>query len=267
MNTAAILAELETIKVARDRLEGFFRSAATQVAPQPPPAAPAPPERAPEGGLSEPAKFYAAIDASDGIFGGKLTPGQFAGIEADLKMGAGRLPLSWMAYGLATDYHETSHTMQPIRERGNGDGPDADGWDDYLERYDTGRLAANLGNTPEADGDGVLFSGRGKPQVTGARNYKFATKRLRELGFLTADEDLFKTPDLMLRMDIATAALIFGMLEGWYTGKTFNHFLKSPASLQQFVNARPIINGTDRALLIAKVAMIFQAALQAGGWR
>ncbi len=37
--------------------------------------------------------------------------------------------------------------------------------------YDTGRLAAKLGNTPERDGDGQRFKGRGLIQLTGRSNY------------------------------------------------------------------------------------------------
>ena len=37
--------------------------------------------------------------------------------------------------------------------------------------YDTGKLAERLGNTPEKDGDGQKYKGRGFIQLTGFQNY------------------------------------------------------------------------------------------------
>lgn len=268
MSDARTLHEIaERLRQDAATLDAWGAASAPPQTPSEPPAETRPPIVPPAGkGLQNAPAFFSSLRGSNVVFGGRLTASQVAGCERLCAMGAGVLPLSWMAYVLASAYHEGGHTMQPIRERGSGDGPDADVWDDYLERYDTGRLAAILGNTPEADGDGILFAGKGDIMITGRRNYAFATKRLRELGFLRADEDLTATPDLALRGDVSAAIAVFGCKEGWFTGETLREYLLNPATLKQFTAARAIVNGSDRAALIAGYAVAFQEALTAGGW-
>jgi putative chitinase len=57
------------------------------------------------------------------------------------------------------------------------------------EAYDTGDLAKRLGNTPDPDGDGQRFKGRGLIQITGRANYSRCGDALG-LNLLTYPETL-----------------------------------------------------------------------------
>ena len=67
-------------------------------------------------------------------------------------------PLRWAHY-LAQVAHESAQ-FRYTKELASG------------AAYDTGRLARQLGNTPERDGDGQRFKGRGLIQLTGRANYE-----------------------------------------------------------------------------------------------
>jgi putative chitinase len=186
------------------------------------------------------------------ILGPDLSTDEVEGCEAILAAMAGA-PVAYTAYALATAFHETNHTMQPVKELGGYR---------YLAKYDTGKLAAALGNTPEADGDGQLYAGRGYVQLTGKANYEKAGSKLN-LPLLT-------NPDFALRPHLAAKIMRQGMEEGWFTGKSFKSYLPIGASgalLDEFRAARRIINGTDRANLIAGYAINFQLALFKGQWQ
>jgi hypothetical protein len=149
------------------------------------------------------------------------------------------------AYILATAYHETAGTMQPIRERG---GPA------YLTRlYDiAGRDPARArahGNT--SPGDGLRYAGRGFVQLTWKTNYA-------RVGALLGRE-LVAEPDLALDPAIAAAILVRGMLEGWFTGRRLPEFVDG--AKRDFVQARRVVNGLDRAETIAGLAEAMLAAL------
>ena len=73
-----------------------------------------------------------------------------------------------MAAFLAQVGHESGQLLY-VRELGN---------DAYLAKYDTGRLAERLGNTPAADGDGQRYRGRGLIQITGRDNYESCSEAL-----------------------------------------------------------------------------------------
>lgn len=181
------------------------------------------------------AKFFDGVRGRP--FGGKLRQGQVDGcntlIAAFERAG---WPVEHATYGLATAFHETAATMQPIAEDGRGKG----------RKYGVkGR-------------HGQVAYGRGYVQLTWDYNYEKADDELGLGGALTADYDL------ALRPDIAADIMVRGMQEGWFTGKANRTYLdKSPPD---YVNARRIINGTDKASLIAGYAREFEAALRAAAY-
>ena len=192
--------------------------------------------------MPNPEGFFANVRG----IAGKLSQQQVESINAILKAGS-HWPLGWMAYALATAWHESR--LEPVFEKGGRK---------YLSKYDTGRLARILGNTPEADGDGILYAGRGFVQLTGRRNYGHAGA---ELGL-----DLLNYPDLALEIPTAAKILVWGMEGGEFTGRKLADYIIGNGNHDAFVRARRIINGTDRAELIADHADRFADALMEGGW-
>lgn len=145
----------------------------------------------------------------------------------------------WFGYMLATTWHESGHTFKPIKEKGGNA---------YFMRYE-GRK--DLGNTQP--GDGPRFAGRGYAQSTGRRNYEKlsaawnAAHPDRAVDFVT-------NPDLLLDPEYAYFALSFAMRTGLYTGKKLSDYIHDDTC--DTVHARKIINGLDRAELIAGYANI-----------
>ena len=178
---------------------------------------------------------------------GKLTSTQVQGIER-LVLKATQCSYDYpeAAYLLATVYHETDKQMQPIMEYGN---------QKYFSKYDTGALAKRLGNTPEADGDGHKYRGRGDIQITGYDNYLRFGKLL--------GVDLVGNPDLALDKDISADIACLGMQRGLFTGVGFHKGRKVyKYDVASYTKARSIINGTDKASTIAGYALIFERALR-----
>lgn len=174
----------------------------------------------------------AFFDAIRSMFGGKLTQDQVDGMTLILRE-AKSLPVTHQAYLLATTFHETNRTMAPIYE---------DGRRSYFNKYERGtKLGAVLGNT-EA-GDGYKYRGRGFVQLTGRVNYRRA--------------GLVDKPDEALKPAVAAAVLVIGCTEGWFTGRTLADYLPG-----DYVNARQVVNGTDKAQTIAGYARQFESALR-----
>ena len=176
---------------------------------------------------------------------GKLTQDQVDGINFLVATFDADKTITYpqAAYMLATAWHETAQKMQPITEYGSVK---------YFDKYDTGALAKRLGNTPALEGDGFKYRGRGYTQITGTDNYKRVGKAL--------GIDLFKNPDLALNPDIAVKIMIYCMKNGVFTGKKLSDYINT--STKNYLSARRIINGTDRAEKVANYAVIFEKALR-----
>lgn len=122
------------------------------------------------------------------------------------------------------------------------------GGDNYLSKYDTGRLAKMLGNTPEADGDGQLYKGRGLIQITGLYNYKRCGEALQL--------DLVKRPQLLEEPRHAVTSACW-----FWADKKLNRF----ADTNQITACTRIINGgtnglEDRKQYWARLKLAFSIA-------
>ena len=168
---------------------------------------------------------------------GRMSQSQVEGLNSLLDAVGGCL-INEAAYMLATAYHETAHTMQPIEEYGKGRGRD------YGKRL-------KMSRKPYSD-TLPLYYGRGYVQLTWYENYD---KAGRLLGI-----DLLNKPELALDAAIAAKIMREGMIEGWFTGKKLNDYVGLRTA--DYVGARRIINGTDKANLIAGYAVAFELALR-----
>jgi putative chitinase len=212
---------------------------------------------------------------------------QVRGTEAILDAMAGE-PVAWVAYALATAWHETGAKMLPNVESLNysvsgllntfgrhristadaerlGRKPGEKALSQERQRQLANILyggewgRTNLGNT--GPDDGWLFRGRGLAHDTGRRNYTLSGQ--------AAGVDLISRPDKLLDLDVAVKVLVSGMHSGRYTGHGFIRHLPTigTATAAQFGQARRIINGMDKAAQIAAHALAFQGALRVAGWR
>lgn len=189
-------------------------------------------------------KFFFSIRQS--LFKTGLKQKQVEGIDAILDRweASGLTDLRWLAYILATVFHETAKTMQPIEEYGKG------------KNYKYGKKIKRSGityNLPDK-----IYYGRGYVQLTWYENYETMG---RLLGI-----DLLNNPDLALHPGIAADIMFEGMTKGNsnfgdFTGKSLEHYFNDKK--EDWVNARRIINGTDKAELIAGYGKKFMAGLMA----
>jgi hypothetical protein len=186
------------------------------------------------------------------LFDGGLKQSQVDGLTAILDRWEGKMPGEddrWLAYMLGTAHHETGRTMQPVRETFAATDDRAIA---ILERaYAAGKLTWVKTPYWRKDEAGRSWLGRGLVQLTHKTNYE---KMARETGI-----DLVARPDRAMEPDIAVAIMFTGMIKGSFTGhKLADHF--SPVK-ENWRNARRIINGIERADLVASYAKAYYSAI------
>ena len=171
-----------------------------------------------------------------------LTTQNVAGTEKVLDYAEARgTETNDLAYISATSWWETAQTMHPVKEA-------------FWNSEDWRRK--NLRYYP--------WYGRGLIQTTWEDNYRRMGSRI--------GVDLTENPDLLLEWKYALPALFIGMAEGLYTGKSLDDYIdgkdeNDKEDLREFANARRIVNGTDRQVEIAKIALNFEHALRAAEYK
>lgn len=189
------------------------------------------------------AAFFDAVRES--VFGGSISQPQVDGIntiaEAWKKYGDG--DNRKLAYLLGTTFHETARTMQPVRETLAK--TDAKAKELLTKAWKSGSLKVSK------DYWSGGWMGRGYVQLTHKENYERAGK---ELGV-----DLVGNPSLAMDPKIAAAILIKGSMEGWFTTRKLGTYINQGGA--DYINARRVVNGTDRAEKIAEYATAFYRAL------
>jgi predicted chitinase len=159
------------------------------------------------------------------LFDGKLKANTRASLGQILDYWEAKTPKDdtrWLAYALATAHHETDRTFGPIREYGKGKG----------KKYSP-------------------YYGRGLVQLTWDYNYK---KMSPVVGV-----DLVKNPDRALDLKNAIPIMFVGMKRGIFTGKKFADYFDG--AKEKWVDARRIINGLDKANLIAGYAQKYYGTI------
>lgn len=145
-----------------------------------------------------------------------------------------------LAYILATAYWETGRTMHPVREAYWL----SEGWRKRNLRY-------------------YPWYGRGLIQVTWKTNYEKMGRELGDVNMFTAD------PNKMLEWKYALPCLFVGMEKGLYTGKDLDDYLpgNNQAEFEHYKRARRIVNGTDKASTIARIAVKIENSLRYAGYK
>jgi hypothetical protein len=182
-------------------------------------------------------------------FGNRLTQQQVDGMNAILDLWTAEYAdqdIRWLAYILATAFHETGGRMVAVREG--------------FARTDAGarRIVGNRRYGRSVGPYGHAYYGRGHVQLTWMTNYQ---KMGDILGI-----DLVANPDLALDPTVSVRILFEGMMDarsgvGDFTEKALDDYFNETTDDPE--GARRIVNGTDKKSLIASYHRNFLDSLTA----
>lgn len=163
-----------------------------------------------------------------------LADGTHAGMEAMLEFWELTYPTQddrWLAYMLATVHHETGPTKR------------------FVPKEEVGKGKGKPYGKPHSNGQ--RYYGRGLIQLTHYENYVRMAEETRE--------PLVEHPELALRLDISVLIVFHGMIGGLFTGRRLFDYLSGDHD--DWINARRIVNGLDKAKAIAGYAQHYYHAL------
>jgi putative chitinase len=188
-------------------------------------------------------KFFDSVRADP--FGGNLIQSQVDGLNFLLDVWEEHFAPShprdgtmFLAYALATAFHETAQTMEPIEEYGKG------GDAEYAQP------AGPYGN---------CYWGRGFVQLTWLSNYEKGEAILRDS--YKVECPMVRYPHRMLEHEPAALILYDGSIDGWFTGVGLPQYFNAEKGIEDPYNARRVINGTDKADTIKGYYLNFKEAL------
>lgn len=182
-------------------------------------------------------------------FGNRLTKSQVSGMETllDAWSREGTDDDRHLAYVLATVFHETGGRMVPVRETFATSDAQA------IRRLDAAMAAGRLPQVRSPYWRAGWF-GRGPVQVTHETNYR---KVGQALGV-----DLIANPGLLLDPVVGARSVVVGMVRGLFVPRQTlaKHFSETTDDPE---GARRIVNGTDKASLIAGYHRAFLDSIKA----
>ena len=158
--------------------------------------------------------------------------------------------MRWLAYILATTYHETGRKIKAVRECFGK--TDQASINCVTRLYRRGRIKRNYAKIDPKTGKS--YFGRGHVQLTWAYNYKRMGK---ELG---RGDEVYVNPDLALHPDSSVAIMAQGMIKGLFTGKRLSQYFNG--STTNWGGARRIVNGLDKYKTIGSYGRKFHATLR-----